>query len=408
VSTHINIKRTPVISRCNITVPASKSESNRALIIQALAGKGIINNLSTARDTITMYKLLRSDAHVLDVIDAGTTMRFLTAYLAVTGQERTITGTKRMCERPIGILVDALTQLGARIDFTEKEGYPPLQIRGFKSSGIDKLQIRGDVSSQYISAILMISPMLEKGLTLTLKGKIGSRPYINMTLGIMKHFGVDTKFEKNIIYIPRQTYHDATFNVDPDWSGASYWYSVVALAENADILLNGFSLPSFQGDSKIRDIMSDLGVASEFNDNGLQLSKSNHKEKVKIDFSDIPDLAQTVAVVCSAKGIYAQMTGLESLRIKETDRITALQHELLKLNSRLIEKKPGEWHLIPARQGTIPDSLSFNTYDDHRMAMALAPLATMANLQIEDPSVVEKSYPSYWEDLARAGFQIVF
>jgi 3-phosphoshikimate 1-carboxyvinyltransferase len=389
-------------------VPASKSESNRALIIQALAGKGIINNLSTARDTITMDKLLKSNTHVLDVIDAGTTMRFLTAYLAVSGQDKTITGTKRMCERPIGILVDALRQLGARIDFTEKEGYPPLQIRGFESSGIDKLQMRGDVSSQYISAILMISPTLEKGLTLTLTGKIGSQPYINMTLGIMKHFGIDSKFEKNIIYIPRQTYRDATFNVDPDWSGASYWYSMVALAEDAGIFLKGFSLPSYQGDSKIKDIMSDLGVASEFKDNGLQLSKSSHKEKVKIDFSDIPDLAQTVAVVCSAKGIYAQMIGLESLRIKETDRIAALQHELLKLNSRLIEKKPGEWELIPARQGTFPDRLLFSTYDDHRMAMALAPLATMADLQIEDPSVVQKSYPTFWDDLARAGFQIEF
>jgi len=403
-SRHIVIRKHPEIQPCTISVPSSKSESNRALIINALTKNSMVNNLSTARDTQTMLRLLESNEHVLDVIDAGTTMRFLTAYFAVTGQDKILTGTKRMCERPIGILVDALREVGADIEYLGNEGYPPLRTKGFRNSGINTLRIRGDVSSQYISAILMVSPLLENGLTLELTGKTGSKPYIDMTLGIMKHFGVSAVFDKNIIAIPEQNYHTTTFTVDPDWSGASYWYSMVALGREASIFLKGFHLPSYQGDSIIKDLMIDLGVKSTFTDNGIELTKSSFKKSVEIDFSDNPDLAQTIAVVCSCKGIHARFSGLESLRIKETDRIAALQNELSKLGSQLIEENANEWELIPATTISKSKKLVFNTYDDHRMAMAFAPIATIADISIENPAVVQKSYPSFWDDLNKAGF----
>lgn len=403
---HIEIKKLPIVEPCKISVPASKSESNRALIIRAIAGKGEVNNLSSARDTQTMDILLSSEEHTLDVIDAGTTMRFLTAYLGVKGKDRIITGTPRMCERPIGILVDALRQLGAKIEYVSKEDYPPLHIKGFKSTGLSEIKMRGDVSSQYISALLMTGPMLDDGLSLELTGKIGSRPYIDMTLGIMKHFGVSAISEGNKVHIPPGNYKEVVFKVDPDWSGASYWYAVTALAEEAQVLLEGFSLPSYQGDSRIKDIMLELGVRSEFNIEGLLLTKTRNLDHVEIDFTDIPDLAQTIAVVCASKGISAHMTGLQSLRIKETDRIFALQNELSKIGGQLVEKNQHEWELIPAQKKLIPKRLNISTYDDHRMALAFAPLATMTNLNIENASVVQKSYPSFWKDMIKAGFSI--
>ena len=403
---HIEIKKSPIIEPCKIAVPASKSESNRALIIRAIAGKGEVLNLSTARDTQTMERLLRSKDHVLDVIDAGTTMRFLTAFLSMKGYDHVITGTPRMCDRPIGILVEALRQLGAEINYLEKDGYPPLSIKGFRSSGQSEIKMKGDVSSQYISAILMIGPMLENGLSLELIGKISSRPYIEMTLGIMKYFGVSGISQGNNIHIPRGDYQESVFKVDPDWSGASYWYAIAALADVAHVLLKDFSLPSYQGDSRVKDIMSELGVNSEFNDDGLLLTKTKHSDHVEFDFTDVPDLAQTVAVVCAAKGISAHMTGLESLRIKETDRIAALQNELSKIGGNLVEKSKHEWELIPGQPDSLPEKIDVNTYDDHRMAMAFAPLATKMNVQIENPTVVNKSYPSFWADMERAGFPI--
>lgn len=401
---HIDIQKTTLIRPCTIEVPASKSESNRALIIRSLAGKGVVKNLSTARDTRTMEQLLQSDEKILDVIDAGTTMRFLTAYLALKGENRIITGTPRMRERPIGIMVEALKQLGANIEYMEKEGYPPLQINAFRESGVDQIRMRGDVSSQYISAILMISPMLSKGLKLELTGRIGSKPYIDMTLGIMEHFGVKADKVDNMIFIPPQAYKETEFSVDPDWSGASYWYAFTALAEEAEVLLKNFSLPSYQGDSRILDIMANLGVRSEFTDVGLVLTKKEHIGHIEVDFTDIPDLAQTVIVTCALKGITARLSGLESLRIKETDRIAALQAELSKLGARLIEHDPHHWELYPAPMEAIPEKVYINTYEDHRMAMAFAPLACRMHVSIEDPAVVSKSYPSFWEDMKKAGF----
>jgi 3-phosphoshikimate 1-carboxyvinyltransferase len=403
---HIEIKKLPVTKSCKIQVPASKSESNRALIITAVAGKGEVRNLSAARDTQTLERLLKSKDHTLDVIDAGTTMRFLTAYLAIKGNEHTITGTRRMCDRPIGILVEALRQLGARIDYLEKDGYPPLRIKGFLSTGLSAIKMRGDVSSQYISALLMIGPMLKNGLDLELTGKISSRPYIDMTLGIMKQFGVSASRQGNKIHVPKGNYKETVFEVDPDWSGASYWYAITALADVAEVMLENFNLPSYQGDSRIKDIMLKLGVKSEFSNKGLLLTKTKHSDHVEFDFSDVPDLAQTVAVLCAAKGISAFLTGLESLRIKETDRIAALQNELSKIGASLIEKNNHEWELKAGPLDKLPERISVNTYDDHRMAMAFAPLATKMDVQIENAAVVNKSYPSFWSDMEKAGFSI--
>ena len=392
-----------------ITPPSSKSESNRVLIIDALSGlKSDLQNLSNARDTQTMIRLLKSKDNILDVIDAGTTMRFLTAYLAVTGQEKTLTGTKRMCERPIKLLVDALRQLGASIDYKEKDGYPPLSINQFDKKNIKTkhLKIKGDVSSQYITALLMIAPVLPDGLTLELEGKVGSKPYIEMTLSLMKHWGVKSEWKGNLISIAHQEYKPATYKVESDWSAASYWYGICALASEAKIEIRGYNKNSFQGDHVITQIMEKLGVKSTFTDKGITLEKT--KDVVKSfeqDFTDCPDLAQTIAVICAAKGVECTMTGLESLRIKETDRIAALQNELQKFGSNLIEIEPNSKFKIQHSTFKVGGQ-SIETYKDHRMAMAFAPLALLGEITIENIDVVDKSYPHYWEDLKKAGFEI--
>lgn len=385
--------------KVTITVPSSKSISNRALIINALCPEqGNIHNLSAARDTQTMQRLLLSNSDTLDVLDAGTTMRFLTAYITVTNQSNIITGTERMQQRPISILVDALRELGGDIEYVNKEGYPPLHINGFAQRK-QSLRIRGDVSSQYISALLMIAPILENGLQLTLDGKVGSKPYIDMTLALMKHYGVEANWIDNLITISRRDYQKADLTIEPDWSGASYWYSLVALSKNGNITLNGFKEESLQGDKAIAGIMDRLGVATQFTENGLLLSKKESCKEALFDFADCPDLAQTVAVVCAAKGIQCTMTGLESLKIKETNRVLALQNELAKLDAELKEES-NQWTLYPSNQ--LPNSVVINTYEDHRMAMAFAPLCMLMDVTFEDESVVNKSYPSFWKDLENA------
>ncbi|MBS0000602.1 MAG: 3-phosphoshikimate 1-carboxyvinyltransferase, partial [Cyclobacteriaceae bacterium] len=310
----VQINKNPRPALVSLVLPASKSESNRALILEALAGKShTVENLSTARDTLTLRRLLNSEEKTLDVLDAGTTMRFLAAYLSVTGRQKILTGTTRMCERPIGILVDALRAVGADIAYTGREGFPPLHIRGFKPGGRQEISMRGDVSSQFISAMLMIAPKLENGLTINLKGKIGSRPYINMTLGLMKNYGVRAEWSENSIFIPHQDYQAAGYRVDPDWSGASYWYAMVALAEDANFVLTGHKKESLQGDRVISMIMNDLGVRSSFEEPGVLLTKKSNLPEMNFDFSDSPDLAQTVIVTCAAKGIPGSFMGLESL-----------------------------------------------------------------------------------------------
>jgi 3-phosphoshikimate 1-carboxyvinyltransferase len=387
------------------TLPASKSISNRVLIMNALGGnQSTLHNVSDANDTRLMEALVNSQDDTIDVEDAGTTMRFLTAFFSITNKKKNITGTSRMKERPIGILVNALRTLGADIQYLEKEGYPPLSIQGFKGQKVDHIRIRGDVSSQFISALIMVAPLLPKGLALELEGKVGSRPYIEMTRSLMKHFGVDTEFAGNSIRVPHQKYKSATFTVESDWSGASYWFAFAALASKAEIQLPRLHSASLQGDSAIVEIMKLLGVRAKMQNDHLILTKTPNQNSIEWDFTHCPDLAQTVAVVCAAKGIEGKFSGLESLRIKETDRIAALQNELRKIGADFLEDKSSMWKVVPSR--SLPGKAFFNTYKDHRMAMAFAPLATRLEVEIENPSVVRKSYPTFWDDVREFGFDI--
>ncbi|BDD10601.1 3-phosphoshikimate 1-carboxyvinyltransferase [Fulvitalea axinellae] len=405
----LTLAKTPSLRPADIPLPASKSESNRALIINALAGgDGSLTNLSAARDTRTMLRLLSSEDHVLDVRDAGTTMRFLTAYLAVKGQKATLTGTPRMCERPIGTLVDALNELGASLSYKAEDGYPPLEIDGDFEQKTDTLSIRGDVSSQYVSALLMVGPVLERGLTLRLTGKIGSRPYIEMTLALMRDFGAKASFvSDDTIKVEPVPYKTSGFAVESDWSGASYWYAWAGLADVAELKLLGLKKNSLQGDIRIAEIMSELGVKSVFEEDGVCLVKVPVGNPGRIDFSDCPDLAQTVATYCAGAGIDCEMVGLESLRIKETDRIVALQTELGKIGATIEEPEVGLWRLKSDKNwAEWEDELVFDTYDDHRMAMCLSVLASKKTITVKEPGVVAKSYPSFWEDIEGVGVEL--
>ena len=400
----ISLSKRSTLSGTVHHLPASKSISNRVLILNALSGNtSILHNLSDANDTRLMMSLIRSASPVIDVEDAGTTMRFLTAFFSVTNQHKIITGTSRMKERPIGILVDALRSLGADIGYTGKAGYPPVETKQFSGQKTAVLSIRGDVSSQFISAIMMVAPTLPQGLSITLEGKVGSRPYIEMTAALMALFGVTCEVLDKQINIPSQPYRPAEFTVESDWSAASYWFAFAALAREADILLPRLSLKSLQGDSAIMKIMVSLGVESSMQGSLMRLSKTENAKSLSWDFTHCPDLGQTVAVVCAAKGIEGNFTGLESLRIKETDRIAALQTELRKIGADLIEEG-SSWKLIPSSK--LPADAQFNTYEDHRMAMAFAPLATVMHTVIENPMVVRKSYPMFWEDLEVMGFEV--
>ncbi len=388
-----------------IPLPASKSESNRALIINSLCEPhGVLHNLSAARDTQTMMRLLASTDSVADVIDAGTTMRFLTAFFSVTKQQKTLTGTPRMCERPIGILVDALRQIGVEIEYLGKNGFPPHKIIGMNKQLTDVVQMPGNVSSQYVSALLMIAPKLPSGLTIELQGEVGSKPYITMTIELMQAFGVtvNADWETNRLVVLPQNYQPTEYKIESDWSGASYWYSVVVLSHNKEttIQLNGLKENSLQGDSKIVEIMANLGVKSEFNADGVKLTKIPRNGNFSYDFTACPDLVQTVAVVCAVEGVEAIFTGIESLKIKETDRVVALQNELRKIGVDFIEVEKNQRYKIAKQTITSPD-VPFETYDDHRMAMAFAPVAMQMPIIISEPDVVVKSYPSFWDDFAK-------
>jgi 3-phosphoshikimate 1-carboxyvinyltransferase len=390
--------------KTSILLPSSKSESNRALIIKALCKQTChLTNISEARDTQTMLKLLASDNLTLDVIDAGTTMRFLTAYCAVTNRESILTGSQRMCERPIQVLVEALRELGADIEYLTNEGYPPIHVKGFRPKK-DALFVRGDVSSQYISALLMIAPILPNGLTINLVGKVASLPYIQMTLQLMQNFGVQHEWKTNAIHIPPQDYHASSYSVESDWSASSYWYSIVSLANEAEIKLLGLKRDSLQGDAEIVKIMEKLGVNTVFEHDGILLKKTTTEKIFEWDFTHCPDLAQTVAVVGAAKGVNMKMTGLESLKIKETDRLVAVRDELAKFGI-IAEDVNDETLLIPPQAIKAPMTY-IKTYKDHRMAMAFAPLALLFDIEIGQPEVVEKSYPRFWEDLGKAGFGV--
>lgn len=390
-----------------IPLASSKSESNRALIINALCNfKGDLENLASARDTQTMIRLLKEESDTADVLDAGTTMRFLTAYFSSKGVKKLMTGTPRMQERPIGILVDALRTIGVEIEYQKNDGYPPHQIKGFENQTADTVSIRGDVSSQYISALLMIAPTLPKGLKINLTGEIGSIPYITMTIQLMASFGVTVKadWDAKTLSVAPQKYTPISYKIESDWSGASYWYSVVALSRFADtkIELLGLKENSLQGDSAIVDIMKFLGVESTFTENGVLLTKIPDAQSLEWDFANCPDLTQTVAVICAAKNIPAKYTGIESLKIKETDRVLALQNELKKIGGDLVEVETNHLYEVKGNPNitSITEAPVFETYEDHRMAMAFAPLAMLIDVVIEEPEVVVKSYPEFWEHLS--------
>lgn len=388
----------------NLEVPlvSSKSESNRALIIQASAEEEIqLDNISQARDTQTMMRLLDSDELTLDVLDAGTTMRFLTAFVTANNRPTVLTGTERMQERPIGILVDALRSIGGNIDYLNKDGYPPHKIKSF-SQATDIVKIRGDVSSQYISALLLIAPSLPQGLKIVLEGDVNSKPYIMMTLSLMERFGVNYTWEGNVITVAPQNYKSGNYTIESDWSGASYWYSIVALSENAEVKILNLREDSLQGDKAIVEMMTQLGVESTFEEDGVRLTKTALADKFYFDFTHCPDLAQTIVALVAALGMEGRMIGLQSLRIKETDRIAALQNEIKKLGLEI--EVVGDEEIIVPSGGIKIEGQTIDTYDDHRMAMAFAPLSLLGELDIEEPGVVAKSYPSYWTDLMNAGF----
>jgi 3-phosphoshikimate 1-carboxyvinyltransferase len=394
----------------SINLPASKSISNRALIINALSYSPYpILNLSDSDDTKVLEAALFSNSTKFDIGHAGTAMRFLTAFLAKIAGEWEITGSERMQQRPIAILVDALNQLGAKIEYLKNEGCPPLKIFGSHLKG-QTIELDGSVSSQYISALLLIAPTVENGLTLKLKGNITSRSYIKLTLELMAQFGIQYQWNQNEIFVPEQNYFARDFTCEADWSGASYWYQIMALIDSGEVLLENLQLDSLQGDVNIAAWFEQFGVVSTQKKEGVLLSKTKtiQPEKLVLDFIENPDVAQTMACLCVAKEIPFQFTGLKTLKIKETDRIAALQNELAKFGAKLTEPEQGELAWDGAFDLTLKDEMpTVNTYHDHRMALAFAPMALAGfQLQVDDPMVVTKSYPGFWEDLGTVGFEI--
>lgn len=381
-----------------ISLPASKSISNRALILNALAYSPYeIENLSDCDDTRVTVKALDSSDTTFDIGAAGTAMRFLTAFLSKTVGEWVITGSERMKQRPIKLLVDALNRLGARIEYVEKEGFPPLRIFGSALTG-GEIHLNGGISSQYISALMMIAPYMQNGLKIILDGNIISKPYIEMTLKMMAEFGATVKFKKNEITIKPQAYKPIRYKVESDWSAASYWYEVLSILGKGKVFLKGLYANSFQGDSKVAVLFEQLGVKTEYQPEGVLITATkNNVLAFKYDFVNQPDLAQTFAVTCCLKGIPFHFGGLQSLKIKETDRIVALTNELHKLGFVLSEPAEGQlaWRGERCERAEI---ISIATYEDHRMAMAFAPAALVTPLVIECPEVVSKSYPNFWED----------
>ena len=453
--------------RGKIVLPASKSISARALIINALSGSDLLPlNLSDSDDTKAMLRGLQSSSEsplrgarskeqgarehqlpeqtscslppcplplkkegrrgsVIDIGAAGTAMRFLTAFLSVTPGEYVITGTERMRQRPISILVDALRQLGADIAYEGEEGFPPLRIVGKAGLEGGQLTVAGNVSSQYISALMMIAPTLRKGLRLTLTGRIASRPYLDMTVAMMRDFGAKVEWEASplrgglegsVIEVQPGTYTQRPYHIESDWSAASYWYEMIAVAPDAEteVELTGLHRDSIQGDSKVREMFRHLGVETTFfhEDNGTEAVRLKRSGKpcphLELDFIGQPDLAQTLIVTCTLLGTTFRFSGLASLKIKETDRTAALQTELRKLG--FVVHEDGEsvvwWDGERCQAEAAP---AFDTYEDHRMAMSLAPacLRFGREIQINNPKVVSKSYPAFWDDLKKAGTKIV-
>ncbi|WP_430413016.1 3-phosphoshikimate 1-carboxyvinyltransferase [Kordia sp.] len=402
---NIKLQKSSLHKQSNLAITGSKSESNRLLLLQALYSNISIANISNSDDATLMQKALQSSDTVKDIHHAGTAMRFLTAYYATqNGQEITLTGSSRMQERPIKILVDALRQLGAEIQYTNNEGYPPLQIKGQKLLE-NQVTLAANVSSQYISALLLIAPTLKNGLTLTLDGKITSVPYIKMTLALLDELGVKTNFEGNTINVARfEAKQEARkFTVESDWSSASYFYSLIALSEiGTTIKLSSYKQNSLQGDSCLAEIYQEFGVETTFSENTITLTKKQEatQKTIQLDLKNAPDIAQTIAVTAFGLQLSCEMIGLHTLKIKETDRLIALQTELEKLGGS-VDITDASLHLHKAT--TINENITIATYKDHRMAMAFAPLALRVPLEVEKADVVSKSYPNFWKDLEKIG-----
>ncbi|WP_456377610.1 3-phosphoshikimate 1-carboxyvinyltransferase [Lutibacter sp.] len=387
----------------NIQITGSKSETNRLLILQQFYPNLTVKNVSNSDDSRLMQQALANSSNEINIGHAGTAMRFLTAYFSVKeNSEVVLTGSYRMKNRPIKILVDALISLGANIQYVEKEGYPPLKIIGKKLEN-NFVEIDGNVSSQYVSALLLIAPTLKNGLQLKFKGEVTSVPYIKMTLQLLAELGVEYLWENNIILIqPKQKIKDKTITVESDWSSASYYYSLVALSPNAEIKLTSYKKNSLQGDSVLVEIYKKLGVETTFKNNYIllvnQQPTTNNLKPLTLNLQNAPDIAQTIAVTCFGLGIECFLTGLHTLKIKETDRLVALKTEIEKLGGKVTITNE-TLHVKPLSK--IKENIAISTYDDHRMAMAFAPLATKVPIQIEDANVVSKSYPTFWEDFKK-------
>lgn len=405
------IVKPPATLSGTIQLPTSKSISNRLLLLSALCGsQSRPSDLSDSDDTAVMLKALDSDLSHVDVGAAGTSMRFLTAYLATVSGRHEITGSARMLQRPIGLLVEALRELGAKVDYLGHEGFPPLAIEGGHIAG-GHLTLPGNVSSQYISALMMIGPTLQGGLSITLEGEIISTPYILMTMRLMRLFGAEVSWSSGVIAVREGGYTYKQMSVEGDWSAASYWYAMVALQPGSSVQLLGLDEDSAQGDSAVVRIAEPLGVSTTYNNKGVLITSSGNLPKhFDYDFVNQPDLAQTFAVLCCLLGVPYKLSGLRSLRIKETDRLAALENELRKIGYvvRAHQEPNGDETLV--WDGTTchaTEGKPIETYKDHRMAMAFAPAALRHKVvSIADPAVVSKSYPKFWDHLRSVGFSI--
>lgn len=401
----------PTHIHATVGLPSSKSICNRALIIHALThGTTPLHGLSDCDDTQTMVHALQSHEETIDIGAAGTAMRFLTSFYAIRpGETHILTGSPRMKQRPIGILVDALRTLGADISYVNEEGFPPLRICGRTLTG-RAVALPGNVSSQYISSLLMTGPMLPDGLTLRLTGRLISRPYIDLTVRLMREFGAEVSWQTDgdvpTVRVEPRPYRPRPFTVESDWSAASYWYEITALCRKATVCLKGLQADSAQGDSAVAQLFEALGVRTHYTDQGVRLEKCPRTAcRMDCDFTDCPDLAQTFVVTCSLLGVPFRFSGLQSLKIKETDRIAALMAEMRKLGYVLREEAGDaalSWDGTRTEAQPLP---AIDTYDDHRMALAFAPASlAVGPLLVREPHVVSKSYPHYWADLSRAGF----
>lgn len=392
--------------QAQIAVTGSKSETNRLLLLQALFPNITLANTSNSDDSEVMQKALKGNDEIVDIHHAGTAMRFLTAYFAVNeGREVVLTGSPRMKERPIKVLVETLQQLGAQISYENEEGYPPIRIKGQKITN-NKVSIPANVSSQYISALLLVAPKLENGIELTLVGEITSIPYIKMTLALLNDLNIQTSFEGNVIKVyPKPEVASKVMTVESDWSSASYFFSLVALSDTAKIALSSYKGTSLQGDSALVEIYAKIGVETHFEENKMTLTKIKNFnfEDMTFDLNNTPDIAQTIVVTCLGLGIGCHLTGLHTLKIKETDRLEALRIEMTKLGANITVTNDS---LTLAASNHINSNVSIATYNDHRMAMAFAPLALKVPIIIDNAEVVSKSYPDFWEDLKTLGFKI--